>query len=221
MITISRWAGSGGRYIAEHVSEALDYHFADYRLAERVLREYGLVQFPSVYGSVPDVWEFFSRRGQDRHEINTYLRLVTLAQAKHGNVVMLGRGCFVPLQGMGDVLNVQVTAPVPVRVDRIMNRHQMTHEEAAAFVRERDGLVAGFLRSAYGRDGHDARLFDLVIDTSKVKQEVAIRWITEAANSLETSSTSKITTATIEVDPLLAETVSKELGCHVSHTPEQ
>ena len=126
VITVYRQAGCGGRHIAESLARELGYHLADYRTVERIIQEYGLGRFKDLYGTVPDFWERFTRKGSERDELNAMLRSVTLAAARHGNMVMLGRGCFAPLQGMGDVLNVRVKAPLATRISRIMRRLGMT-----------------------------------------------------------------------------------------------
>ena len=150
VITMFRQAGCKGRYIAEEVARALSYDFADYRTAERLLLQFGLTQVPEVYQSTPDFWDHFTRKGPERDHVNAMLRSVTLAQAQHGNVVLLGRGCFAPLQGLSDVLNVRVKAPLPLRIERVMQDYEMTRDEAIAFVREKDDLVAAFAPTSYG-----------------------------------------------------------------------
>jgi cytidylate kinase len=217
VITVFRRAGCGGRYVAESLAQSLGYHFSDYQTAGSVLREYGLVQFPEIYGSSPDFWDHFTRRGSERDEMNSMLRLVTLAQARHGNVVMLGRGCFAPLQGLSDVLNVHVKAPLPVRIKRVMDEHQMTSDEASAFIEEKDALVDHFARTSYGVSPDDATLFDLVIDTGKVQPESVVRWLVETAGALKSGSHEGATTATIAVDSVLAGIVSRALGCSDNH----
>jgi cytidylate kinase len=209
VITIFRQAGCEGRYIAEKVARALDYHFADYATAERLMLQCGFDETPKVYESVPDFWDRFTRRGMERDRINSMLRAVALATAQHGNVVMLGRGCFAPLQGLCDVLNVRVKAPLSVRIARIMEKQHMTEEEATGFVAERDALVADFASTSYGLSPDDLTLFDLVIDTSKVAPDAAVRWLVEAAQDL-TCRPEDPMAATLTVDPVLRRAVATE-----------
>jgi cytidylate kinase len=220
VITVYRQAGCGGRYIAESLARELDYHLVDYRTVERIIQEYGLGRFKDLYGTVPDFWERFTRKGSERDELNTILRSVTLAAARHGNTVMLGRGCFAPLQGMGDVLNVRVKAPLATRIGRIMHRLDMTHEEATAFIEAKDRLVADFSKTSYDLSPDDARLFDLVIDTSKVDQGMAVRWIVEAVGALKAGADGEVTAAETMVDPIVANLVSEEFECGIVHGPE-
>jgi cytidylate kinase len=211
VITIFRQAGCEGRYIAEHVARALNYHFADYATAERLMLQCGYDLTPKVYESTPDFWDRFTRRGMERDRINSMLRSVTLATAHHGNVVLLGRGCFAPLQGLCDVLNVRLKAPLPLRIERIMQKHEMTKEQAAEFVAERDTLVADFARTSYGLSPDDLSLFDLVIDTGKVDRDSAVRWLVEAAGSLACRAGDP-TAAALEVDQVLQRAVANEFG---------
>jgi len=218
IITVYRQAGCGGRSIAESLAQTLGYHLVDYRTVERIIQQYGLGRFKDLYGTVPDFWERFTRKGSERDELNAMLRSVTLAAARHGNMVMLGRGCFAPLQGMGDVLNVRVMAPLATRIGRIMHRLDMTHEEAAAFIEAKDHLVADFSKTSYGLSPDDARLFDLVIDTSKVDQAMAVRWIVEAVGALKAGGDGEATAAATMVDPIVANLVSEEFQCGVVHS---
>jgi len=209
VITIFRQAGCEGRYIAEHVARALNYHFADYATAERLMFQAGYSQTPQVYESTPDFWDRFTRRGMERDRINSMLRSMVLATAHHGDVVMLGRGCFAPLQGLCDVLNVRIKAPLELRIERVMQKGQMTKEEAVAFVAERDALVADFARTSYGLSPDDLSLFDIVIDTGKVDRDAAVRFLVETANGLACRAEDP-TAGKLEVDSVLKRAVEKE-----------
>jgi cytidylate kinase len=211
VITVFRQAGCKGRYIAESLAGALGYHFADYATAERLLLQCGYARTPEVYQSVPDFWDRFTRRGPERDEINTTLRLVTLAIARHGNVVMLGRGCYAPLQGFSDVINVRLKAPLALRIDRVMQDRQLTLEEAAAFVEEKDMLVADFARSSYGLSLDDLSLFDIVIDTERANPDSVVRFLAEVVSAQAADGgEERPSAAALAVDPVIASVVSDE-----------
>ena len=210
VITVFRQAGCKGRYIAEEVARALGYHFSDYWIAERLLLLHGFSQAPDVYQSVPDFWDRFTRKGPERDAVNSMLREITLAQAQHGDVVMLGRGCFAPLQGLSDVLNVRVKAPLDLRIEQVMSDKQMTEEEATEFVAEKDALVAAFPKTSYGMSPDDPASFDVVIDTGKVDPDEAVRFLTAAVRSLSSTTGGEATTAALEVDSVMAAAVAGE-----------
>ena len=211
VITVFRQAGSKGRYIAESLAGALGYHFADYAAAERLMLQCGYARTSGVYQSVPDFWDRFTRRGPERDEINTMLRSVTLAMARHGNVVMLGRGCYAPLQGLSDVINVRLKAPLPLRIHRVMQDLQLTPQEAAAFVEEKDMLVADFARTSYGLSPDDLSLFDIVIDTGRANPDSVVGFLVEVASAQAADGgEERPSAAAFEVDPVIASVVSDE-----------
>jgi cytidylate kinase len=210
VITVFRQVGCKGRYIAEELARTLGHNFSDYRIAERLLLQHGFAQAPQVYQSVPDFWDHFTRKALERDQVNLMLRSVTLAQAQHGDVVMLGRGCFAALQGLSDVVNVRVKAPLPLRIERVMHDKQLTEEQAVAFVRERDDLVADFARTSYGISPDEPGVFDVVLDTGKVDPDAAVRFLVEVAGSLPSRATGGPTAAGLQVDPVVADAVSEE-----------
>lgn len=210
VITVFRHAGCKGRYIAEAAARALSYHFADYATAERLLLQCGYSRTPEIYESVPGFWDRFTLKGAERDEINAMLQSVTQGMAHYGNAVLLGRGCFAPLQGMCDVLNVRLKAPLSVRIERVMEEQSMTEEEAAAFVAEKDVLVDDFARTSYGLSPDDLAVFDLVIDTGKVAPDLAVRWLVETARGLTCANDQAPTAATLKVDRVIEDAVADE-----------
>lgn len=212
VITVCRQVGTGGRYIAENVAKALGYHFADYRTVEMILREYGLIEFPEVYTSPPTFWEYFTSLGPARETISRMLPQINLALAGHGDVVMLGRGVFASLQGIADVLNVRLKASLPTRISRVMYDNGIgSRDEAEEFVRERDARVAGYIKDWYGVSLDDTNLFDLVVDTSKISPDVAIRWIVETAKALKNKRDEADSAGTIQVNQILAQVVADRI----------
>lgn len=220
VITIFRQVGSRGRYVAENLAKTLDYDFSDYVNVERILLQYGYSQVRDVYETVPDFWHRFTKKGPERDKINALLRSVTLAEAHHGNVVMLGRGCFAALQGLSDVLNVRLKAPVAVRIERAMEEQGMTKSEATAFVEEKDRLVAEFVKTSYGVSPDDPAVFDLVIDTSKIDPDAAVQWLAQAAGALKCDSEAAQCAAKLKVDSVIADAVRHEFE-RVRHLREQ
>ena len=210
VITIFRQVGARGRYVAANLARTLDYNFSDYQNVERILLRYGYSQVRDVYETVPDFWDRFTKKGPERDKINSLLRLVTRAEAQHGNVVMLGRGCFAALQGLSDVLNVRIKASVAVRIERVMEEQQMTRSAAAAFVDEKDRLVAEFVKTSYGVSPDDPTVFDLVIDTAKIDPDAAVQWLAEAAGSLMCDPEKAPCAGGLQVDPVIADAVRQE-----------
>ena len=61
--------------------------------------------------------------------------------------------------------------------------------------------------------------FDLVINTGKITPALAVSWIVDAAKSSMTSlDENKPTTASIDVERIMAEAVAEELDCKQAHS---
>src|SRR5512136_2150796 len=140
VMTISRELGSEGAYIAKKVTQELGYHFVDKDVIERVLDQYGFVRFQKEYESGPGFWARFDGL---RTRMVEFSNRVMQSVARHGNVVIVGRGSFAVLQDFADVLNVRIQAPLPIRVNRVMEQQGITEDDKArSVVEESDRLRA-------------------------------------------------------------------------------
>jgi len=218
VITISRELGSEGSYIAERVAQTLGYHFANKQTIEDVLTQYGFVEFDREYDTALSFWARFDARTLD---MITMLNRVIQAMARHGNVVILGRGGFAILSGFADVLNVLVQAPLSVRRARVMAEQQITEtDRAEAIIKEADHVRTTFIGSYYGAHWNVASAFNLVIDTGKVPPDLAVTWLADTAKAMQAQPAGEARlTRTLEVDPILASVVSNVLRCQVVHQP--
>ena len=209
-LTISRQLGSEGTFIGKKVAEALGYHYVDKNILARMFAEYGFVSFRDKYESAPGFWARFDEvRGEMTDLLNNFL----LALAQHGEVVILGRGGFAILSGFADVLNARIQAPLPIRIQRVMEREKIPErEKAEALIKESDRLKSSFVEFSYGMRWDEATAFDLVIDTSKIAPELSINWLLQALPAVkERKIYGAPTTNEIEVDPILANTISEML----------
>src|ERR687884_2151360 len=122
VITISRHPGSLGDTIARALAERLQY-----RLDERT----ELVQLAERIGGPDVAWErspelrerspsFWERLNEERRRYASVLRRAVTHLAEQDNVVVVGLGAGQLLRGLGNVLRVQVVAPMEVRLERVM-----------------------------------------------------------------------------------------------------
>ena len=204
VITISRQLGSRGASLARDLAKELAYMLVDKALINRVIRQYGFTQLNEIYDHKPKIWELFN----DNSVLTIQMMNQTIAAfAARGNVVILGRGGFKVLEGMGDVVNVLVKAPENVRVERIAKREQISPEDAAVRIHEDDALRARFTRLFYSADWADDSQFDLVVDTSVDSDEAALAKIVAAVNALPALGDVDRAAANIDVDSVLSKTI--------------
>ena len=219
VITISREFGSGGVAIAQQVAKTLGYHFIDQHFVGTILGQYGYVEFDEEYASLPTFWERFDAQ-QEKHRdvMMDMLKRVIRAVAHHGNVVILGRSGFEVLGRFADVMHVRLQAPFSVRMKRIMDEHQITIEKAEAMVKKNDKVRIAFIEEFCKVPWNAIHAFDLIINTGKVTPVLAVDWIVDATRSFMTIlEENKPTTASIEVERMMADAVAEELNCREVH----
>jgi cytidylate kinase len=219
VITISREFGSEGDAIAQKVAHTLGYHFVDQKFIGIILGQYGYVEFDKEYKTLPTFWERFdAQREKQRDVMVTMLNKVIQAVAHHGDVVILGRSGFEVLGGFANVLHVRLRAPYSVRVGRVMAKQKITFDEAEAIVKKNDKVRLAFVEEFYGVPWGTIQAFDLVINTGKIFPDLATTWVIDAANTfVNNMEIGKPTTASIEVDHILADAVSDVLKCNKTH----
>lgn len=214
-ITISRDLGSRGTAVAEQLTRILDYHLVDKATLEGVLRRYGLVRFDQVYEEAPSLWQLLDWQLALTAEM---LDRTIKALAHHGDMVILGRGCYAALNGLADVLNVRIQAPREVRIQRVMERQGLNQWEAEARLDKEDHRRAGFIEKAYKVRSNDAAAFDLVIDTRSITPDRAAGLIVATVGDIVARPPGDAPTATaMEVSATLSRVIRDALGCEVHH----
>jgi len=220
VVTVSREFGSHGSLVAEKAAHALGYRLADKATIEIIFRDYGLPKLDPEYQSVPGFWDRFDLQRRDRREtLFTMLNQSLRALARHGNLVIVGRGGFAVLGGLADVLNVRVQAPVALRISRVADLSPVSERgRAEELVLANDHLQKTFIESVYGKAWDSAVAFDLVLDTGKLSVDAAAGMIVQAVAALPAAEAPGLrTTAGLQVDRILASAVEGALETGAAH----
>ncbi|MGC8781291.1 MAG: AAA family ATPase [Anaerolineae bacterium] len=200
VITISRELGSEGDRIADLVCQELGYRRVDKALLSEVARQAGVdveailamersfatrarlvsSDMLSLYSKQPTAFD--QKRALDDQ---TYIQIVrqTMEQyAREGHVVIVGRGGQMALRNWPNALHVHLYAAVEVRIRRLMQRHNITEQEARRRIAASDEEKRQAIRHMYGNaEWKDLRYYHLTINTGCVAPETAARIIVLAA----------------------------------------
>jgi len=220
VITISRELGSGGLDIAQRAAKALGYELADKHTADGVFRQYGLTKFDDLYDSAPSFLDIINA---DNLLLVSMANEITEALAKRGNIVIQGRAGFAVLADYADVLHVHILAPFADRVQQVMAEEGLADRQAAEErVTEDDNVHRIYVQRFYNKQWDAPSNFGLVLDTSSIPVDAAVQQIVEAAKGLEQKAlgTDALTTAKIEVDPVLADAVANVMANPLPVLPE-
>jgi cytidylate kinase len=190
IITISRLTGSGGREIATSAAEKLNFQFIDRAAMDKVIEQ----QFPVRT-------EQLSRLKKDRKVYDEMVRSATAELAAIHNVVILGSGAQFLFARVAASLHVQIVAPLPYRIARVMRLAQADRERAEKIIEERDREKEAFIRTLYNKDWRDPAHYDLVLNIDHFSNDVAVEIIVKAAQAKGIEATR------VELPPQLREDI--------------
>jgi cytidylate kinase len=182
VITISRHPGSLGDTIARAVADRLQYRLVERReliqLAERIGGpDVAWDRAPELRERSPSFWE---RLNEERRRYASVLRRVTTHLAEEDDVVIAGLGAGQLLKGLGNVLRLQIIAPMDVRLERVMERGfdevpgPLSRDRARDLIRSSDRDAAGYMRYLFNIDWMEAQNWDMVINTGRFSVNDAV-----------------------------------------------
>jgi cytidylate kinase len=100
--------------------------------------------------------------------------------AEQGKIIIIGRAGQIILKDRSDALHVRITAPLEVRVRRLVELHSITSEAALAQIEASDGYRKKYMKRFYHCRWDDPGLYDLTINTGRLSAEEAASVITQA-----------------------------------------
>ena len=127
--------------------------------------------------------EQLSRIKKDRRLYDEMVRSAIAEVAARQNVVILGSGAQFLFAKVAASLHVQIVAPLPYRIARVMRLGNAGRPEAESIIEGRDKEKETFIRTLYGRDWRDPAHYDLVLNIDHFANEIAVEIIVKAAQA--------------------------------------
>ena len=199
VITIGRQYGSGGREIGEAVARRLGLSFYDKELITASVKESGMdasvfeemeeratpsFLFSLAVGSLsttlyPDHMGALSLN--DR--VNAVQAETIRKIAAKESCVIVGRAADDLLKGEADLLNVFVHAPMPFRVQHVIDNYNVgtDPEEIEDRIEKTDKRRANYYNYVTGKKWADVRNFHLTIDSERIGFDAAVDMICRLA----------------------------------------
>ena len=190
ILVISHQMGAGGPEIGMALAKRLGYRYVNQELLLDAARRYGLAEekLSHLEESKPTLFERFDT--ETRHHI-TVLQTTTLEFAELDNCVLMRGGGQWLLRGVPHALRVRLIAPFEHRVKQWIKRTaEMTGETpsqraATDFVRRDDSDKAGRMRYLYEVDIADPTLYELIINTEKLRPDAVVELLERLARRPE------------------------------------
>jgi len=185
VITLSSEAGAGGGWVARILATELQMNIVGSELIHKVaesahmsekviksLDEKSISFFDSLISS------FFESRHIWPNEYIRHLSMVMHTNAKHGNIIIIGRGGSFILKD--EAFRVRVIAPQETRVDRVMRDRQMSQKEALDYVKKYEADQIAFIKKYFNEDINDPKHYDILVNTQHVGLESAAESVKKA-----------------------------------------
>ncbi len=194
IFVISHQMGAGGPEIGMTLAQRLGYRYVNQELLLDAARRYGLAEerLSHLEESKPTLFERFDT--ETRHHI-TVLQTTLLEFAELDNCVLMRGGGQWLLRGVPHALRVRLIAPFEHRVKQWIKRTaEMTGETpnqraATDFVRRDDSEKAGRMRYLYEVDIADPTLYELVVNTEKLRHDAVAELLERLARRPELAPT--------------------------------
>ena len=185
IITISRQVAALGDEVAEALAKKMGYKFINRQYIEKRILELG---FPEEKMSRYDERKpgFFASLLKDRDEYLDYLQTAIYETAKEGNCIFIGRGSFVVLENVPNLISVRFVSNDDIRTERLMKEFNWNKRQAQARIAESAENRKGFHKNFFNVNPEDPANYHLTLNTSLLSIDEASSAIANLCNALIT-----------------------------------
>ena len=193
VITIARQYGSGGRTIAQMLSERLGIHYYDKELLKLASEDSGInedlfrnadehVKTTQLFKIAHSVYkgELIPPESDDftsMENLFNYQAKIIRELAGKESCVIIGRCSNYILKDYPNVLRVFIHADWDFRMEKAAEKLSMSQKEIEKFLQKDDKRKDEYYRRFTGEEWKDATQYDLCLDSSKLGYEKCIEEI--------------------------------------------
>ena len=200
VITINRELGSGGRTIGRKLAERLEVPFFDKALIQSLEQKYHLSreEIERLKGQKHNWWADFKRSlkmmpsyvapqdvsGNSAMPDFLITDDIFLAEteilkgiAADGSCVIAGRSGFYIFRDHPNHLSILIQASMEHRIDRLVNKRDISREEAIKIIDEVDKGRENYVKKYTGSSRYDTRNYDLVINADNHSEDEIVNII--------------------------------------------
>jgi len=184
-ICISREAGTGGARISRLVGRQLSWDVLDKELLDFMTKRYNMPRdMLDIVDETKANWfydvlgAFANSRIVSHDSYVVHLERIIYLAALHGNVVFLGRGAQYVLPRDSGIA-VRIIASKEMRVEAVMQRHNVSRKEATLAIDETEAGRNEFSRRHFHRDIVDPLEYELVINSARLPAQAAAELIVD------------------------------------------
>ena len=202
IVTISREIGSGGRTVGRKLAEKLDVRYSDKDLIHALREKFGLTasnieqlkgekkswfsDFVKWVAPMPKQNMFIGGNSKYIQEFHSDITSDDVFKAEseilrtiadEGPCVIAGRSGFFVLKDYPGKVNVFIKASRAHRIARVMEKQNLTEEQASIVIDSVEESRENYIRRFTGTSRYDLRNYDLVINMDNLTEDEAVALI--------------------------------------------
>ena len=163
IITISRGTMSGGRKLAEMLTEKLGYRSVSREIIVKAAADFG-VKESKLFDAIRKRPTVLQKLTFERERYLAFIQASLCEYAKDDNLIYHGHAGHFLLKGISHVLRIRIVADMSYRIKAAMEEKQLSEENAKKYIEQIDRDRKSWTKFLYGKDWTSAELYDLVIN---------------------------------------------------------
>jgi cytidylate kinase len=202
VITINREVGSGGRTVGRKLAELLGVKYCDKAIVQGLTQKFGLsierieeikAQKKSWWNDISNYYNTLVNSADQPMEAEVKLdnkimfdteKRILQELASQTSCVVAGRTGFMVFRNWPNHLNIFIQASMEHRIKRVMERQNVTEEEARAIIAKLDADRETYIKKYEDTSRYDTRNYQLVINMDDLSEDDAVAVIMEYVNRM-------------------------------------
>ena len=200
MITINREVGSGGRTVGRKLAETLGVKYCDKAVIDGLTKKFGLTperieeikaQKKSWWNDINNYYQTLVNSTSQPMEAEVKLDNATMFEtekriqqelAEQTSCVIAGRTGFMVFREWPNHLSVFIQASMDYRIKRIMDRQNVSMDEARDIIAKIDATREAYIKKYEDTSRYDTRNYQLVISMDDLTEDDAAQIILDYIN---------------------------------------
>ena len=200
VITINREVGSGGRTVGRKLAEMLGVKYCDKAVIDGLTKKFGLTperieeikaQKKSWWNDINNYYQTLVNSTSQPMEAEVKLDNATMFEtekriqqelAEQTSCVIAGRTGFMVFREWPNHLSVFIQASMDYRIKRIMDRQNVSMDEARSIITKIDATREAYIKKYEDTSRYDTRNYQLVISMDDLTEDDAAQIILDYIN---------------------------------------
>ena len=200
VITINREVGSGGRTVGRKLAEILGVKYCDKAVIDGLTKKFGLTperieeikaQKKSWWNDINNYYQTLVNSTSQPMEAEVKLDNATMFEtekriqqelAEQTSCVIAGRTGFMVFREWPNHLSVFIQASMDYRIKRIMDRQNVSMDEARDIIAKIDATREAYIKKYEDTSRYDTRNYQLVISMDDLTEDDAAQIILDYIN---------------------------------------